>query len=251
MSKSQPVVLVTGGAYGIGRAICRYFAARSWRVVIADINEQRGRALQQELEGSRFLRVDLRDAAEIDRMFAEVTAAGGRLDVLVNNAGVEKYAPPEQFTLEDWDNIVGVNLRGVFLCARAALPHLEAARGSVVNIASIQSFATEPKVSIYTGTKAGVMGLTRGLALDFAPRGVRVNAVCPGAIYTGMTEVWLAGQPDSESALRKIDTDVPLGRIGRPEDIAPAVYFLASPEAAYITGTSLVVDGGVLARVAV
>jgi meso-butanediol dehydrogenase/(S,S)-butanediol dehydrogenase/diacetyl reductase len=195
--------------------------------------------------------VDLRDAAAIERMLTDVLGQMGRLDVLVNNAGIEKYSPPEQFTLQDWDNIVGVNLRGVFLCTRAALPHLEATRGSVVNIASVQSFANEPNVSIYAGTKAGVMGLTRSLALDFAPRGVRVNAVCPGAIYTGMTEAWLAGQSDPEAVLKKIDKDVPLGRIGRPEDIAPAVFFLASPEAAYITGTSVVVDGGVLARIAV
>jgi meso-butanediol dehydrogenase/(S,S)-butanediol dehydrogenase/diacetyl reductase len=184
-------------------------------------------------------------------MFAEVPGKAGRLDVLVNNAGIEKYNAPDQFTLEDWDNIVGVNLRAVFLCSRAALPHLEATHGSVVNIASVQSFANEPNVSIYAGTKAGVMGLTRSLALDFASRGVRVNAVCPGAIYTGMTEAWLAWQSNPEAVLKKIDKDVPLGRIGRPEDIAPAVFFLASPEAAYITGTSLVVDGGVLARIGV
>ncbi|MEO8658816.1 MAG: SDR family oxidoreductase [Bryobacteraceae bacterium] len=251
MSELQRAVIVTGGAYGIGRGICRLFAARGWRVFIADINEERGRDLERELPGARFVATDVRDESSLMRLMVTVVGDTGRLDALVNNAGIEKYAAPEEFTLADWDAIVGVNLRGVFLGSRLAVEHLAASGGSIVNIASVQSFANEPGMSIYAATKAGVMGLTRNLALDFAPRGVRVNAVCPGAVYTGMTEVFLAAHADPEGVLKKIDRDVPLGRMGRPEDIAPAVYFLASPDAAYITGTSLIVDGGVMARIAV
>ncbi len=174
----------------------------------------------------------------------------GRIDVLCNNAGIERYRPADEYTSEDWTAIVDTNLRGAFLCSKYAYPHLKASAGSIVNIASVQAFANEPKISVYAATKAGLMGLTRSMALDFAADGVRVNAVCPGAIQTGMMEVFLRNQPNPEETVTSMGRAIPLGRVGQPEDIARAVWFLASPAAAYITGTSLVVDGGLLSRLA-
>ncbi len=247
------VAIVTGGAYGIGRGICRLFAKRGDRVLIGDIDDARGQALECELRDSgaeaRFVHANVRDEASVRAMVDAAVAAWGRIDTLVNNAGIEKYAEPSDFTLEDWEAIVGTNLRGVFLCSRAAFPHLREARGAVVNIASVQAFANVPKLSVYAATKGGVMALTRSMALDWAPQGVRVNAVCPGAIYTGMTETELAGSADPDAEVRAIGEAIPMGRIGQPEDVASAVYFLASEDAAYVTGAALVVDGGLLTKI--
>ncbi|MGH2482005.1 MAG: SDR family NAD(P)-dependent oxidoreductase, partial [Ktedonobacteraceae bacterium] len=140
------------------------------------------------------------------------------------------------------------NLRGAFLCTKYDYPLLKQSRGSVVNISSVQAFASEPCISVYAATKAGLLALTRGMALDFARDGIRVNAVCPGAVQTGMMEPFLKDQPDPEDAVRGIGRTIPLGRVGQPEDIAKAVYFLASADAGYITGSTLVVDGGLLSR---
>jgi NAD(P)-dependent dehydrogenase (short-subunit alcohol dehydrogenase family) len=144
------------------------------------------------------------------------------------------------------------NLRGMFLCAKYALPHLKPQRGSIVNLSSVQGVANEPNIPVYAGAKAGVLGLTRGMALDFAPFGVRVNAVLPGATNnTGMMENALGSLPDAAAVVAAINKAIPLGRMGEPEDIAGAVYFLAGPEASYITGVALAIDGGLLARLAV
>jgi NAD(P)-dependent dehydrogenase (short-subunit alcohol dehydrogenase family) len=248
------VVVVSGGAYGIGRGIVRHFAARGFAVVIADINGDRGQALEKEIaaQGGEafFVRTDVRDETSIQKMVATTIDRCGRIDVLCNNAGIERYKVTEDYTLEDWDAIVHTNLRGPFLCSKYALPHLRKTQGSVVNIASVQGIACEPGISIYAATKGGVLAFTRGMALDCAKDGVRVNAICPGAINTGMMEAAVAGQADPQAALDAVARLIPLGRIGEPQDIAPLVYFLASADASYITGATFVVDGGLLAKLA-
>jgi len=251
MTKSR-VALVTGGAYGIGRGIVQEFANKGETVVLADRDDERGAALEASLRKSGtqalFVHADIRIESEVEAMMVRTGEAFGRLDVLCNNAGIERYRTADEYTIEDWNAISETNLRGAFLCTKYAYPLLKKSKGCIVNISSVQAFANEPKISAYAASKAGLLGLTRGMALDFAPDGVRVNAVCPGAIQTGMMEPFIKDQPDSAEAVKAIGRTIPLGRVGQPEDIAQAVYFLASSAAAYITGVSLVVDGGLLGR---
>jgi len=180
-----------------------------------------------------------------------VSEVFGRIDVLCNNAGIERYRRAEEYTIEDWNSISETNLRGTFLCTKYAYPFLKTTHGCIVNISSVQAFASEPQISAYAASKAGpARANARFMALDFARDGVRVNAVCPGAIRSGMMEPFIKDQPDPEEAVKAIGRTIPLGRVGQPEDIAHAVYFLASPAASYITGAVLVVDGGLLSRLA-
>ena len=250
------VVVITGAGYGIGRGIARLFASRGDAVVIADRDSQRGRAAEGEIRSKGgqavFIAADVRDEISIRGMFEAALADWGRLDVLVNNAGIERYARADEYTTDDFDAIFETNLRGMFLCARYAFPHLREQRGSIVNVSSVQGVANEPNISVYAGAKAGILGLTRGMAIDFAPFGVRVNAVLPGATnHTGMMEDALGASPDAASVIAAVNKAIPLGRMGEPEDVAGAVYFLSGPEASYITGAALPIDGGLLARLAV
>ncbi|HLH04250.1 MAG TPA: SDR family NAD(P)-dependent oxidoreductase [Bryobacteraceae bacterium] len=244
------VVIVTGGAYGIGRAIASRFCMAGDRVIIADINSERGEALAAQLPGTTFRNADMREPNEIEALVAFAMERLGRIDVLCANAGIERYASAEEYSLSDWSAIIDTNLRGAFLCAKYALPHLKASRGSIVFTSSVQAIATEKQISVYAASKSGLLGLTRGIALDYAPEGVRVNAVCPGATQTGMMETAVARESDPQGVLSSLAAKIPLRRLGLPEDVAHAVYFLASPEASYITGTQLVVDGGLLAGLA-
>lgn len=246
------VALVTGGAYGIGRGIVQEFSRKGDAVVIADRDAERGLLLEKSIKaaGGRvlFVATDVRNEGQIQALVRQTEETFSRIDVLCNNAGIERYRRPEEYTLEDWNDISETNLRGAFLCAKYAYPLLKKSRGSIVNISSVQAFANEARISAYAATKAGLLALTRGMSLDFAADGVRVNAVCPGAIQTGMMEPFIQDQPDPVEAVKAIGRTIPLGRVGQPEDIAQAVYFLASPAAAYITGATLVVDGGLLSR---
>jgi NAD(P)-dependent dehydrogenase (short-subunit alcohol dehydrogenase family) len=246
------VALVTGGAYGIGRGIVQEFSKKGDTVVIADRDVDRGATLEASLlaRGSQvlFVQTDIRIEQQIQALIAKVSEAFGRIDVLCNNAGIERYRRADEYTLDDWNAISETNLRGAFLCTKYAYPFLKKARGCIVNISSVQAIANEPQISIYAATKAGLLALTRGMALDFAADGVRVNAICPGAIQTGMMEPFIKDEPDPEEAVKKIGRTIPLGRVGQPEDIAQSVYFLASAAASYITGAVLVVDGGLLSR---
>lgn len=249
------VAIVTGGAYGIGRGIVQEFLRQREAVVIVDRDKERGEALEKSAQQSgaqaTFVRTDIRQEAEVVRMIRLVEEKYGRVDVLCNNAGIEQYRRPEEYAIDEWDAIHETNLRGAFLCTKAAYGLLKSARGCVINISSVQAFANEQKISAYAATKAGLLGLTRAMALDFAADGIRVNAVCPGAIRTGMMEAFLKNDPNPEGTVKKIGQSIPIGRVGQPEDVAKAVYFLSSPDASYITGSTLVVDGGLLSRLSI
>jgi len=246
------VAVVTGGAYGIGRGIVQEFSAKGDAVVIADRDAERGAAFETSIKASGgkvlFVTVDVRIEAQIQALMQRVGEVFGRIDVLCNNAGIERYRRADEYTLDDWNAISETNLRGAFLCTKYAYPFLKKTGGCIVNISSVQGIANEPQISAYAATKAGLLALTRGMALDFAGDGVRVNAICPGAIQSGMMEPFIKDQPDPVEAVKAIGRTIPLGRVGQPEDIAQAVYFLASPAAGYITGAALVVDGGLLSR---
>lgn len=251
---TERVAVVTGGAYGIGRGIVQEFAKHGESVVIADLASDRGAALESSIRASGgnavFISANVRVEAEVQSLIQKAINHFGRIDVLCNNAGIERYRRADEYTIDEWNAISETNLRGAFLCTKYAYPFLKQVRGSVVQISSVQAFANEGQISAYAASKAGLLGLTRAMALDFAPAGVRVNAVCPGAIQTGMMEAFLKDQSDPEEAVQKIGRLIPLGRVGQPEDIAQAVYFLASSAANYITGATLVVDGGLLSRLA-
>lgn len=248
------VAVVTGGAYGIGRGIVQEFARHGEAVAILDIQVERGRQLESSIKANGgqvlFIKTDVRIEAEIQAAIEQVANTFGRIDVLCANAGIERYRSTEEYTSDDWHEIHDTNLLGAFLCAKHAYPSLKAQSGAIVFTSSVQAFANEKNISAYAASKAGLLGLSRSMALDFARDGIRVNAVCPGAIYTGMFEASLQNPGDKEQILDSIGCSVPLGRIGLPEDVARAVYFLASSAAGYITGASLIVDGGLLSKLA-
>ena len=242
MRLGDKVALVTGAAGGIGAATARRFAREGAHVAVNDARAEGLDAVAGEIRAAGVkalvLPGDVTKKAECDRMVQEVTRAFGRLDILINNAGINRDAMAAKMTEEQWDAVLSVNLKGTFLCAQAALPGMrERAWGRVVNTSSIGSLGNIGQ-SNYAASKAGVIGLTKTLALEYAKYGVTVNAVAPGPVMTAM----LAGVPD---AIReRIIAQVPVGRIGSPDEIASVHVFLASDEAAFITGQVIFADGG-------
>lgn len=251
------VALVTGGALGIGKGIVEGFAREGAGVAIADINADAATRLAAEVEaaGGRAIAVigDVSSATDAERMVAETVSGMGRLDVLVNNAGIQPidaYFRIEDTSEELWDRITGVNLKGVFLMSKFALPRIrEAGGGAIINMASVQGLQSMPKVGSYAASKGGVLSLTRNMALDYAPEGIRVNAICPGTIDSEMVRnAARAEGGDTDANVARYGLAHPLGRVGKPEDIAQAALFLASDRASFITGEHLNVDGGFMAQ---
>lgn len=244
------VALVTGGAGGIGGACVRRFLSEGAAVGFTDWDDAKGEALAAELRelGHQvvFVAADVQDESACAAAVEETVARLGQLDVLVNNAAVRNYEKVTQASAESWDRILGINLKGYAFMAKAAIPHLARRDApSIVNMASIRSLVAGSQTIQYDTTKAAILGLTRAMARDHANEGLRVNAVGPGPIYTDFHE-GRAGQLGQTGAQyqQKFGADTLLKRPGRPEEIASAVAFLASDDAAYITGTCLYVDGG-------
>jgi NAD(P)-dependent dehydrogenase (short-subunit alcohol dehydrogenase family) len=236
------VALITGAGSGIGEATARRFAREGAIVVVNDVDIELARPVVTELqkEGARALSVaaDVTKRADVEAMVHHVIAEFGRLDVLVNNAGINRDAMSHKMTEEQWDQVLTVNLKGTFLCAQAALVRMrERGWGRVINTSSIGSLGNIGQAN-YAASKAGVIGLTRTLALEYAKFGITVNCVAPGPVMTRM----LASVP--EAIREKIVARVPTGRIAQPDEIAGVHVFLASEDAAFITGQVLFVDGG-------
>jgi NAD(P)-dependent dehydrogenase (short-subunit alcohol dehydrogenase family) len=235
------IAFVTGGARGIGRAIVEKFAREGARVTAVDLET----VADGSLDGVDFRRADITVEADVRRALDAVVAAQGTVDVLVNNAGINAYYDATTMTEAEWDGVFAVDLKGAWLCAKHALPAMKrAGRGSIVNIASIHANLTFAGMFPYAAAKSGIVGLTRSLALDYAPLGIRVNAVLPGYTRTRLVEEWFSKQPDPAEAERRVLALHPMRRIATPEEIANLVAFVASDEASAITGASLAADCG-------
>lgn len=246
-------VLVTGGSQGIGAAIVEKALAEGAKVSFVDINMAAAEALAGRLGAApgrlRFARADVTRAADLEAAHAGFRAAFGPVTGLVNNAGRNSYADPVAMTEEQWDDVFSVDLKSAWLCARVVLPDMRAARrGAIVNIASIHADMTIAGMFPYAAAKSGLVGLTRSLALDEGPRGIRVNALSPGYTATALVEEWLSMQPPD--ARQKVLDVHPMGRIGTPQEIANCAVFLLSDEASFVTGANWRVDGGLGARFA-
>jgi NAD(P)-dependent dehydrogenase (short-subunit alcohol dehydrogenase family) len=250
MRLDNKVALVTGAAAGIGAAIAERFVEAGAAVVVFDINAQGARQVAQALSRKgRALAIHGNVACEEDVQIAvaRTVVEFGALDVLVNNAGIELTGRVVDLPAADWDRQLGVNLKGVFLFCKYAIPHLAKRGGAIVNISSVHAFVSYAGTPAYDAAKAGVIALTRALALDHGREGIRANAICPGYIDTSMLEAWVATQPDPEATREQVLSLHPSGRIGTPRDVAEAALFLASDAAAFISGTYLVVDGAMTA----
>lgn len=250
MSIRDKSVLVTGSTTGIGAASARAFAAQGARVLVTGRNEERGGAICAEIEADGgtavFCQADLSDRAQCDRLVSETVHHFGRLDILVNNAGVLHEGTALTTSDHAWDETIEVNISSVFFMSRAALRQMSAqGSGCIVNTASEWGLNGEPGFVAYCASKGAVVQMTRCMALDHAAEGIRVNAVCPGETHTEMLDRMLSDQGgDFDENLRNFAAGIPMRRVATPEEIARSIVFLASDDASYVTGTTLVVDGG-------
>ena len=251
---SGKAALVVGGTSGIGLSTAELFVRRGATVMLAGRSTGKGEAAAArlvELGGNvAFVHTDVRDEARVQSLVAETLATFGRLDVVVNSAGIVNRLQLTDMAQSDWDLILDTNLRGVYLVCKHTLPHMvEQGAGALINVASyLGAFGARDTLAAYGASKAGVVALTRSLALQVGPHGVRVNAICPAFIVTPLNEHIIRDAPNPSAKEKEIARPYPLGRLGRPSDVAAAILFLASEEASWITGTSLLVDGGLTAR---
>ncbi|MEK7405305.1 MAG: SDR family NAD(P)-dependent oxidoreductase [Acidobacteriota bacterium] len=233
--------IITGGASGIGEATARVFAAAGAAVLIVDIDRERAEALAGELPGSRALICDITDEEAVRTTFGQIPS----LDILVNNAGVGLVGGVEETPVEDFRRLFRVNVEGMFLVTRHAMPLLLASHGSIVNIGSVAGLIGVKKRFAYCATKGAVVAMTRQLAVDY-PKEIRVNCICPGTVYTPFVEAYLEKyhKHEKEKVRAELDLRQPVGRVGRPDEIAHLALYLASDEAAFVTGSVVTIDGG-------
>lgn len=252
MRFESKTALVTGGAKGIGRAVAERFASEGAQVIILDVDEPAGKQCVEYLQShykqkAQFVSCDLAIAAQIEAAIAGLPQHFSQIDILVNNAAVSLTGPFLETSLERWHKTISVNLTAVFLCSQLVARSMVArkAPGSIINLGSINSFAAEKAAAAYVASKGGILMLTRSMAVDLAPYSIRVNAVAPGPIETERSAPVFA-TPTYSAAIRQ---GVPMGRAGQPEEIGSVVAFLASEDSSYMTGSIVVIDGGLMSYI--
>jgi len=247
---TEKIALVTGGRGGIGRAICDRFVRENATVFAADLSETGSVASLADVTHGTFARLDVTDEASVKEAFVKIEAAHGRLDVLVNAAGIEIEKTIEDTSLDEWNHIFAINATGTFLTSKYALPLLRKSAGaSIINFGSYDGFIADPQLAAYCATKGAVHALTRAMACDHGPEGIRVNAICPGYIDTPMLQSFFQDAGNIESLQQAVRDVHPLKTYGTPDDIANLVLWLASDEARYASGQLWVLDGGLSAQV--
>jgi glucose 1-dehydrogenase len=244
----KKIVLITGAAGGIGRAAVDVFLEHDWRVIATDRRET-----SDYPEEVIFRHMDVSDPESIKILFNELISWTDQLDAIVNNAAIQICKPIIEMQVDEWDDVMASNLRSIFLTCRYGHPFLKKAKGAIVNVSSVHAVATSKDISAYAASKGGIVAFTRSLALEFAPEGIRVNAILPGAVDTHMLRSGLNRSHVSGSSIEERLEDLAqktvLGRIGDPRDIAKSIYFLAdTDQSSFMTGQMLIVDGGATAR---
>jgi NAD(P)-dependent dehydrogenase (short-subunit alcohol dehydrogenase family) len=247
------VAIVTGSGKGIGRGIALEFAKEGAAVIVATLVETEGLDTEQAIRDlggtAQFVHTDVSSEDSIRNMVDQVVKTYGRIDVLVNNAGITLFKPLLEATIEDWDKVINIDLRGVFLCSKyAAAQMIKQQKGSIINISSNHAVATLPNAEMYAAAKAGVNGMTRSMALSLGKMGIRVNAICPGFTDTPHYRSWLQSRGNADEIETEICWLHAGSRICTPEDIGKLALYLASDEAEMITGAELLIDGGLSAR---
>ena len=249
MSLEGKVALVTGAAKGIGKGCAQVLSKHGTRIAVVDIDGVVGPQTVEEIDASGgravFFQTDVSKADEVQVTITRLIEVFGRLDVLINNAGYHTSKNVEDTSEIEWDYILNTNLKSVFLCSRYAIPHLRKTRGTIVNMSSMVGLVGQANAGAYSATKGGIIAMTRGMALDFAKDGIRVNCICPGWVETPLVEDWFGQQADPQASKKYIHGRHPLGRIATPEEVGNAVVFLCSEESSFITGVALPVDGGI------
>jgi NAD(P)-dependent dehydrogenase (short-subunit alcohol dehydrogenase family) len=251
MRLKDKVALVTGAKSGIGLATASRLAVEGAKVVLADVRDAQQEASEIVKEGGEalFVRVDVSSGPQVNALMEKTLAAYGRLDVLVNNAGIELAKKVTDTTEAEWDRLMDVNLKGVFFCSKAAIPVMQRQGGGIiVNIASELGLVGGSEIAAYSASKGGVVQLTKAMAIDHVGDGIRVNCVCPGPVATPLLEAIIEASSNPEEERRSIVEKTLLKRVGRPGEIANVILLLASEESSYMTGSVVVVDGGLTAQ---
>jgi NAD(P)-dependent dehydrogenase (short-subunit alcohol dehydrogenase family) len=246
---ARQVAAITGGAKGIGSGCARVFAHAGIQVVILDKDTEAAAATSEVIsrEGGccAWIECDVSHQASVRQVFTALRERFGRLDILVNNAGYHISKSVEHTSEEEWDFIIATNLKSVFLCSKYAIPLLRETRGAIVNMSSMVGLVGQTNAGAYSASKGGIIAMTKGMALDLAPDGIRVNCICPGWVATPLVENWFGQQPDPAEARKRIFGLHPLGRISTPEEVGRAALFLATDQSSFVTGIALPVDGAV------
>lgn len=243
------VALITGAGSGIGRAIAVLFAKEGAEVGVADISDNDGKQTVAEIKkkggGAVFVHGDVSKSDSVKKMVEVTFKEFGKLTVLVNNAGIESVGSVAELTEEAWDKVIDVNLKGTFLCSKYSVPKIiQSGGGVIINIASVLGLIGSKGESAYCASKGGIIALTRAMAMDFAPRGIRVNCICPGSVLTPTFERVMTAAGDYKSSFKRNLEKIPLKRVAEPDEIAQVALYLASDMSSYMTGSALVIDGG-------
>ena len=249
MKLSGRVVIVTGGGSGIGNATARLFAEEGATVIVVDWHKDAGEAAAQGIVNAgfktEFCYADVSKSADVEAMVTSTIGRHGRLDTLFNNAAVQIMSKLVETTEESWDRIHSVNLKGVFLCCKYAIPRIiESGGGAVVNMASVLGFVGDPDLAAYCAAKGGVIALTKAASLTYGPQGVRVNCICPGDVETPLLKEYFDKDPDPKKLRLEVSSKYALRRVATPQEVAKVALFLASEDSSFVTGGMLVVDGG-------